>query len=181
MLFRSDIGEFVGGSLGGMLVPPTMARLHTRNPVSFERRAVQSVMDRGLPVDAGAVTGNPVVRGAQWLADRTLGGSLVATRANARARQAYARDWEQLAARTGVSATDKFAAGERAQDAQATMREAIGRGYATAAEGIASRIGGSDQTARQTGTQTRNTLVKDRKSTRLNSSHVSESRMPSSA
>jgi hypothetical protein len=117
-------------------------------------------MDRGLPVDAGAVTGNPVVRGAQWLADRTLGGSLVATRANARARQAYARDWEQLAARTGVSATDKFAAGERAQDAQATMREAIGRGYATAAEGIASRIGGSDQTARQTGTQTRNTLVK---------------------
>jgi hypothetical protein len=147
------IGEFLTGSAAGVGGPTLMSRLRTRNPVSIERRAVQSVMDRGLPVDAGTVTGNPVVRGAQWLADRTLGGSLVATRANARTRQAYARDWDQLAARTGVAATDKFAAGSRAQEAQDAVRESIGRGYATAADRVQARIGGTPQSARQTGAQ----------------------------
>lgn len=149
-----DISEFTAGTLGGMLAPSAVTRRRLRNPVTAERQAVQSVMGRGLPVDAGAVTGNPVVRGVQWVADRTLGGSMVATRADARLRQAYARDWEQQAARTGVpAATDQFAAGARAQEAQDAVRESIGRGYATAASGIQARIGGVAQSARRTGAQ----------------------------
>ena len=155
-----DIGEFVGGSLAGMLGPAAVTRLRARTPVAADRRAMQYAVDAGLPVDAATASGNQAVIGARWLADRTIGGSTIATRADARTRQAWTRHWDTLAGRTGVpTTTDPFAAGARAQDAQATMREAIGRGYATAAEGIASRMGGSDQTARQTGTQTRNTIV----------------------
>jgi hypothetical protein len=155
-----DMGEFAGATLGGMMAPSALARLRARNPITVERRAVEHAVSRGLPVDVGTATGNRVAAGAQWLADRTLGGAAIATRADARTRQAYAREWEREAARTGVAApTDPFAVGARAQQAQAQARDAIGRGYGVAAEQIQARMGGRDTSARGAGTQATQALT----------------------
>jgi len=155
-----DMGEFAGATLGGLMAPSAVARVRARNPVTVERRAVEHAVSRGLPVDVGTATGNRVASGAQWLADRTIGGSAIATRADARTRQAYAREWEREAARTGVAApTDPFAVGTRAQQAQAQTRDAIGRGYGAAAEQIQARLGGRETSARGAGAQATQALT----------------------
>ncbi len=57
--------------------PAATAPARSANP------AVQFGLDRGVPLDAATVSDNLAVKGAQALADRSLGGSIVATPANA--------------------------------------------------------------------------------------------------
>jgi hypothetical protein len=78
---------------------------------------VQFAQARGVPLDAATVSDNMAVKGAQALADRSLGGSLVATPANAARAQAMTRVGGELADETGAAATTPELAGTSLRDA----------------------------------------------------------------
>jgi hypothetical protein len=78
--------------------------------------AVKAGQAAGVPVDAATATGNPVVRGAQYLADRSLGGAIVAPAAE-RAQVAGLKNYaDALANKTAVPATTPELAGRAIQD-----------------------------------------------------------------
>lgn len=114
------------GLLVGALAPAAVrgatraVRGRLQNPVPAEAEAVQWGLERGIPVDAGTATGNQALKGAQYLADRTVAGSAVATRANARQGAVLANTADDLAGRvSGVPDT--------AESAGLAIREGIGR------------------------------------------------------
>lgn len=68
------------------------------NPNAADVAAVDFGAARGIPVDAATATGNKAIAGAQHLADRTLGGSLVGAGAAARQAEGFTRVGNELAA-----------------------------------------------------------------------------------
>ena len=83
------IGTVLAGGMKPRSVPisPKMAAL---NPA--EADAVQAGIANGVPVDAATATGNRFVQGTQALADRTIGGSIVASNAQKQAAGAM-KEW----------------------------------------------------------------------------------------
>jgi hypothetical protein len=67
--------DFAPAALAKVKGIPVSPELVTKNPA--EASAVRYGMKEGLPVDAATATGNPAVRGLQWLADKSIGGSFV--------------------------------------------------------------------------------------------------------
>lgn len=65
---------------------PIVPSMLTKNPA--EASAVRFGLREGLPVDAATATGNPGVRGLQWAADKSIGGSFInqATKAEGAAK-----------------------------------------------------------------------------------------------
>lgn len=129
---RYRAGEIgAGGLLGGgvglglqAVTPPKAAnagRLRAihgiTNPNVVERAAVAFGQREGIPIDAATATGNPVVRGAQNLADRSLAGGLSGQRARAAQEAALAQTGQRLATRAHRTAVSPYQAGEAVQDA----------------------------------------------------------------
>jgi len=90
--------------------------LRNRNPV--EQSAVEFGMDRGIAVDAATASGNRFLKGSQRLADESLGGSGIASRAGARQADDFVRVGNELAEEVapGVQTTPT-AAGENVRGA----------------------------------------------------------------
>lgn len=80
---------------------------------------VQFAQARGIPLDAATASDNLAVKGVQAVADRSLGGSLVATPARARQAAAMTRTGEALAGDAFPTATTPEQAGGSIRDALA--------------------------------------------------------------
>jgi len=129
------IGEFAlgsamgikAGSLAGQHGSPRVAGWF-RNPDANDAAAVDAALRGGLPVDVPTATGNRFARGVQWLADRTLPGSVIATTRDRKTVGAWRGQWNALANRTGVTQpTSLFAAGTEAQAGVQTSRDRLQR------------------------------------------------------
>jgi hypothetical protein len=133
-LEQGRIAEGLGGTLGlgtALLGPAAIAeargavpvRAMAANPNAAEADAVAWAQRQGIPIDAATATGNKVVRAAQHVADRTLGGSFLAGADRAAQTQA-----EALAA-TGRGLAERAApaAGPQTlETAGAALRQALG-------------------------------------------------------
>ena len=109
--------SIAGPELAGRAIGATgrALTLPNRNPV--EAAAVKFGQAQGIPVDAATATGNPAVQGIQALADRSLGGTLIAERAKAAQQSALARTGESLASRAHPTAVTAEQAGESVRTA----------------------------------------------------------------
>lgn len=105
----SAIGEAVGA------IAPSVSKISALTPE--QAAAVKAGQDAGVPIDAAAATGNKFVGAVQHVADRTLGGSVVAGRARAAQAQGLATMGEQLATKGYASPVTAEAAGEAVQGA----------------------------------------------------------------
>lgn len=106
--------EVAASALGkvGRAIPRAM-----KNPNPVEASALEYVQSRGVPVDAGTMTGNKAVQGAKYLADRTVGGSVVAGQAAQQEAKGLATLGEQLAAKAAPKAETPLSAGEAVREA----------------------------------------------------------------
>ena len=110
-----DVGNIVGGGVASGLKIP---RLPGGGGGSVAGREAAAFMRaRGVPVDAAVASDNRFVKGAQALADRTLGGSLVATPANAARDTAMKRVGGELAAEVSLIASTPETAGQSLRSA----------------------------------------------------------------
>src|SRR5690606_21255775 len=73
------------------------SRFRNTNPA--EQAAIQFGERAGIPIDAATATGNPVVRAAQYVADRSIGGAAVGHRAAQEQAIALSRTADDLATR----------------------------------------------------------------------------------
>lgn len=124
----ANAGETIGSGevarglgLTGALLAPTaagalgkMAKGRTALPsmltkVPAEASAVKFGLREGLPVDVATATGNPAARGAQWLADRSLGGSIANQGRAATAAETMSSKLGDMAA--GPATGGKYAGG----------------------------------------------------------------------
>lgn len=80
-----------------------------KNPNAQEALALQYAQSQGIPMDAGTVTGSPVVRGAQYVADRTLAAAPSVAKATERQTQALRQTASDLSARAGAAQTPETA------------------------------------------------------------------------
>lgn len=87
------------------------------NPNPAEASAVAFGQRSGIPIDAGTATGSKVVKGTQYVADRSIGGALVAEPARAAQEAALTRTSGQLASRAHPTAVAPYQAGEAIQTA----------------------------------------------------------------
>jgi hypothetical protein len=94
------------------------------NPNAAEAAAVKFGQERGIPIDAGTATGNKAVKGVQFLADRSLGGSLVAEPAKEVQRAAVARVGGELADDARGAAVTPEQAGQGIRDALKSKQDA---------------------------------------------------------
>lgn len=124
-------GMGIGAGQGLAMVAPALipkkigipAMTKGANPAEAE--AVQFGLDRGIPVDAATATGNPVIRGTQFLADRSLAGGLTVAPKAARAQAAgLTRVGEDLAAQSNRASGGGVMTKELAGDAVRTAVEA---------------------------------------------------------
>lgn len=119
----------VAGTARGMARAANTTRRALTNPNPVEAAALKFVQDKGVPVDAGTMTGNAFLRGATLTADRTLGGSVVANRAaNQQAVGLKATLGEHLANRASASTATAESAGlstARALEQNITKQHAI--------------------------------------------------------
>lgn len=99
----------------------------TANPA--EARAVQFGRDRGIPMDAGTVTGSDIVKVAQEKAANTFGGARTAENLKGSQADALGRVSTELLDATGKPATNPVAAGE---SIRATLTKQIQDSHATA-------------------------------------------------
>jgi hypothetical protein len=81
---------------------PVVPKMLTKNPA--EASAVRFGMREGLPVDAATATGNPAVRGGQWLADNSIGGSIMRHSAKQAEAGQFASKLDELANQPGYTA-----------------------------------------------------------------------------
>lgn len=105
--FQGDYAGMFGGTLGmitSLFAPGALAKLKEirvtpklKNPNPAEQAAVEFGMKEGIPVDAATATGSKVVRGTQWLSDRTLGGEFVTRGAERQRAAAMTRTGNKLA------------------------------------------------------------------------------------
>lgn len=116
------VGLLVGPKVYGaaLKVPGAIGRraagmMTNANPAMAE--AVQYGMREGIPVDLATATGNPAVRGAQYLADRSLGGSVVSTGAQQATEAALKSTAGKLTARAHPSPQTPEGVGEAVRGA----------------------------------------------------------------
>lgn len=121
----------------GLAAPEVIGRLAPRsmripavagNANAVERAAVAFGEREGIPIDAGTATGNRVVKATQHVADRSLGGGMVAETARAKQAEALASTGERLAARSGPARTAEQAGTETS----GAIRSVVGKEHATA-------------------------------------------------
>lgn len=100
------------------------------------KRAAEFMRGRGVPVDAASATDSKVVRGAQWAADRTLGGSMVGEAARTAQEEGLARVGRELATEAypeGAMVPEQVgqgirdAVGKRIRSANSKASQAYGR------------------------------------------------------
>ncbi len=115
---------FAPSAIGKTLASRTAGTPAAPPPSTPLRDAVAFGRARGIPIDAGTATDNAAVRGVQALADKSLGGSIVAGRAGQAQAAALTRVGGELAdtARAGAVTTDQ--AGEAVQTALTTKLQA---------------------------------------------------------
>lgn len=133
-------GEVLGQELGlglmarGAVVPSTPAVPKpplAAIPAGKVAEALKFGEAQGVPIDAATATQNRAVQAAQYLADRSLGGSLVAKGAANRTAAALTKTGEALAGRVDPMAVTPEQAG-------AALQGALGKqvtAYATQAQG----------------------------------------------
>jgi hypothetical protein len=92
--------------------------------VAPDAAAIEWAQAHGIPVDAGTATGNLGVKGAQFMADRTLAGSIVAKRAHDATAAALTREGETLAGQSRGAAITAEEAGQGIRDALGSKRDA---------------------------------------------------------
>ncbi len=102
-------GEAVGLGLQ-LFGPAALAKMAVKvpgvakNPNQLEAAAVKFGQDHGIPIDAATATGNKAVQGVQFLADRSIAGSLGATGRAQETAKALERVGGELAQKTGGKA-----------------------------------------------------------------------------
>lgn len=122
-----------------------------RNANPAERAAVDFGMREGIPVDAGTATGNLVVRGAQWGAERTVGGSIVAGRARQAQAEGLATVGEHMASRVNQQAVTAEQAGQGVRDAVSVRASGLNAQATTAYDRLRAIEAGQAQRIAQTG------------------------------
>lgn len=101
---------------------PISPKMLTKNPA--EASAVRFGLKEGLPVDAATATGNPAVRGLQWLADKSIGGSFVNASAKAEGASKLSGKLDDLANPKG-SALGRTTFSVHPEQAGAAVRTAL--------------------------------------------------------
>lgn len=101
----------VGAAVPKATKVPAVAK--AADPLAAE--AVEFGLRHGVPIDAATATGNRFVKAAQHVADRSLGGSLVAGKAAQRQTEGLATIGEQLAAKANPAPVSASQAGAAAQ------------------------------------------------------------------
>ncbi len=99
----------------GLRLPPLL-----KNANAAERAAVEFGQARGIPVDAATATGNLAVQGGQFLADRSIGGSLIAGRRAAQTQAAVRGVAADLAQQAHPVAMSPEGAGTAVRDSVAS-------------------------------------------------------------
>lgn len=98
-----------------------------RNPNAVTNAAVQFGQREGIPIDAATATGNRVVRGTQYLADRSLGGAIAGQGSEAAQQGALASTGRKLAtASYPKAAVSPYQAGEAIIDGIKAKQAAYG-------------------------------------------------------
>lgn len=145
-----EAGEFTIGSLlgigGAHLGQKQIPRVAGwfRNPDMADAAAVDAALGQGLPVDVPTATGNRALRGVQWLADRTIGGSVAATRADKGTVGRWRQRWNQVSDQTGVTQPRSFYdAGTEAQTALQANQEQLQRSVRRDADRLVAGRGGA--------------------------------------
>jgi hypothetical protein len=110
--YDPTVSGLVGGTVGMAGQGIRAARGALRNPNAVEREALEYAAAHGVPVDAGTMSGNAALKGAKYLADKTLAGSTVATGAVQNEAKGLATLGEHLAAKAHPSAVTPTTAGE---------------------------------------------------------------------
>lgn len=114
-------GDISGGigTTGALLAPeaasaalrlrdiPVIPKMLTKNPA--EASAVRFGMREGLPVDAATATGNPAVRGMQWLGDQSIVGGFLNRAEKATGATKLSAKLDQLANPSGGAITPEQA------------------------------------------------------------------------
>ncbi len=114
--WAAALGDTLGLSTAAMIIPKVLPAatakaktwinaLKLENPNAAEAAAVKLGQAHGVSVDAGTATGNKAVQGAQFLADRSFGGSLLATGRAQQTANELQQFGGELAQRTGGKAT----------------------------------------------------------------------------
>ncbi len=98
------IPALVGGGLGTVAGSVRALRGAMVNPNPIERAALEYVHGQGVPVDAGTMSGNSMLKGTKFLADKTFGGAAVAQRAGRQEGKALESIGESLAERASPGA-----------------------------------------------------------------------------
>lgn len=107
------VGRAAGAAkIGGMF----------KNANAVDRAAEGFRVAHDMPPNAAVATGNPVVRGAQWLADRTIGGAIPGQRAAAAETSALQRVGAELADQINQNPANSL--GVRQPSAQVTPHAA---------------------------------------------------------
>ena len=160
------IGEFALGSALGIKagkiaeqrLSPRVAGWF-RNPDANDAAAVDAALQQGLPVDVPTATGNRAARGAQWLADRSLPGSVIATRRDRSTIEAWRDQWNQLTGRTGVTRpTSLYDAGTEAQAGLQVNRDRLQASVRRDADRLIQRGGAAPDSPEVAGTGVRKRL-----------------------
>ncbi len=110
-LLAPSAADFLRSKVTGAKIAPPLI---TTNPA--EASAVRFGLKNDLPVDAATATGNPAVRGTQWLADRSIGGSIANSGRDATAATALSGKLQRLADQS-APVTTPAQAGEAVQKA----------------------------------------------------------------
>jgi hypothetical protein len=125
---QAATGDVAGaaGKTVGLLAPAAVAKAVPRtvttkglfknaNPQALE--AVELAQRSGVPIDAGIATGNRFVKAVQHVSDRSLGGSMVAGKAQQAQAEGLATLGEQLAAKGSALPATAESAGEGVRSA----------------------------------------------------------------
>lgn len=139
--------EFVGQSIGmgGQVALPGAAKnlrgsvqvtpaVRNQNPV--QQAAVAFGQREGIPIDAATATGNRVVRGVQYGADRSLGGAIRGQGAEAAQNAALTATGRRLASQVSPTATSPYQAGEGIQKALQARVQTYGQEANTAYDAL---------------------------------------------
>ncbi len=130
-----DVAGGIGSMVGigsNLAVPELVARVprplqigpRWRNPNVAEAEAVTAGQAAGVPVDVATATGNRFVRGVQKLADESLGGSVVAQKAQQATQAAMGKYGEALANTARETSVTAEQAGQAIRDALKAKMEA---------------------------------------------------------
>ncbi len=98
-----NTAAIVAPSVAGKLSKMADLSIGLRNPNPAAAAAVEFGLKNGVPVDAGTATGNMAIKGGKYLADRSIAGSLVATKGQAAAETSLADLGQKLAGRTNTA------------------------------------------------------------------------------